>query len=585
MDKNIDPVTLEIVRNALPAISNEMSYALQRTSYNMMIYEVRDYCCSILDSEGNLLSQNLGGVSHFVADLGVVIKDGVNKYGIDGFKRGDVIITNHQRVAGQHLNNVVVYTPFFFGDELFAFPVVRAHWVDIGGTSTGFGGGDALDPWMEGLQIDQMKIYEEGRLDEKLWQVLKDNIRYPEASLGDLRSQLAACRLAERRLDELLKRYGRDTIVEAIKQIFDESEARCRAVVEGITDGVYEEESWFGGHPIDGGEPVFIKVQVTVKGSDMTIDLTQCSRQVRGALNSRTLAGPMVAYKAITTPLDPVNEGSFRALTVLIQEGNFMMASYPAPMANWSQAVPTVVDTILRALAPAMPDKIPAEHLGVLGGPVVFAGTNNTGERFVVQDIEGGGWGGRPWEDGESGSVSVCQGDVRNAPIEKMELKWPVMVISREFRQDSGGPGRFRGGLGLVTRVKNLIDGYWNIRADNGRRSYPPRGLWGGKPGAPSDGLLRTPGESEFKRVDVVRHRVPANSEAVFATAGGGGWGDPLERDPELVRRDAIEGYISREAAREQYGVVLSPDTLEVDREGTAQLRTTLRQQRADTVQ
>ena len=585
MDKNIDPVTLEIVRNALPAISNEMSYALQRTSYNMMIYEVRDYCCSILDSEGNLLSQNLGGVSHFVSDLGVVIKDGINKYGIDGFKRGDVIITNHQRVAGQHLNNVVVYTPLFFGDELFAFPVIRAHWVDIGGTSTGFGGGDALDPWMEGLQIDQMKIYEGGRLDEKLWQLLKDNIRYPEASLGDLRSQLAACRLAERRLDELLKRYGRDTIVEAIKQIFDESEARCRVVVEGITDGVYEAESWFGGHPIDGGEPVFIKAQVTVKGSDMTIDLTQCSRQVRGALNSRTLAGAMVAYKAITTPLEPVNEGSFRALTVLIQEGNFMMASYPAPMANWSQAIPTVVDTILRALAPAMPEKIPAEHLGVLGGPVVFAGTNNTGEGFVVQDIEGGGWGGRPWEDGESGSVSVCQGDVRNAPIEKMELKWPVMVISRELRQDSGGPGRFRGGLGLVTRVKNLVDGYWNIRADNGRRNYPPCGLWGGKPGAPSDGLLRIPGETEFKRVDVVRHRVPANSEAVFATAGGGGWGDPLERDPELVRKDTIEGFISSEATCEQYGVVLYPDTLEVDLEGTAQLRAKLRQQRAGMVQ
>ena len=195
-DRKLDVVTLEVVRNALPAITNEMSYVLQRTSYNMMIYEVRDYCCGLIDVEGNLLSQNIGGVSHFVADLGTVIKDGVNRYGKKGFKPGDVIITNHQRIAGQHLNNVVIYTPFFFAGELVAFPVVRAHWVDIGGMSTGFSAGNALDPWMEGFQIYQIKLYEEGRVDEKVWQLLKDNIRYPESSLGDLKSQIAACRLA-----------------------------------------------------------------------------------------------------------------------------------------------------------------------------------------------------------------------------------------------------------------------------------------------------------------------------------------------------------------------------------------------------
>jgi N-methylhydantoinase B len=219
-DKKLDLVTLEVIRNALPAISNEMSFVLQRTSYNMMIYEVRDYCCGLLDTEGNLLSQNTGGVSHFVADLGTIIKDGVNKYGKDGFKPGDVIITNHQRVGGQHLNNMVVYTPFYFGDELFAFPTVRAHWVDVGGTSTGFGSAATIDPWMEGLQIDQIKVYSEGKLDRNVWQMLSDNIRYPEASLGDLRSQIASCRLAERRLEELLQRYGKDIVVAAIKRIF-----------------------------------------------------------------------------------------------------------------------------------------------------------------------------------------------------------------------------------------------------------------------------------------------------------------------------------------------------------------------------
>jgi N-methylhydantoinase B len=579
-NRKLDVVTLEVVRNALPAITNEMSYVLQRTSYNMMIYEVRDYCCGLIDVEGNLLSQNIGGVSHFVADLGTVIKDGVNRYGKKGFKPGDVIITNHQRIAGQHLNNVVIYTPFFFEGELIAFPVVRAHWVDIGGMSTGFSAGNALDPWMEGLQIDQIKLYEEGRLDEKVWQLLKDNIRYPESSLGDLKSQIAACRLAERRMEELFNRYGQDVVEEAIYKIFEQTEARCRAIVSKIPDGLYEAESLFGSHPLDQGEPVLIKVKVIVKGSDMTIDLTECSFQRKAPINARTLAGARVAYKCITMPFDPVNEGSFRPLTILIQEGNYMMARYPAPMASWGRTIPSVVDTILRALAPVMPDKIPAAHLGVLGGTVVFFGDNpKTGERFVTQSIEGGGWGGRPWEDGESGSVSICQGDVRNAPIEKMELKWPVIVESRELRQDSGGPGKFRGGLGLATRVKNLVEGRWTL-ADTGREKYPPWGLWNGKTGAPSAHLLRLPDEQDFKNVDVVRHWVPANSEAVILTAGGGGWGDSLEREPEKVRWDVLEEYISLRAAHEEYGVVLDPDTLEIDWEGTTRLRADLRKKR-----
>lgn len=572
--KELDLVTLEVIRNALPAISNEMSYVLQRTSYNMMIYEVRDYCCGILDIDGNLLSQNMGGVSHFVADLGVLIKDGVQKYGKDGFKPGDVIITNHQKVAGQHLNNMVLYTPFFFEDELFAFPLIRAHWVDVGGISTGFGGADAIDPWMEGLQIDQIKLFEEDKLDEKVWKILKDNIRYPDSSMGDLRSQLAACRLAERRLEELLKRYGKEVVKEAIQKIFYETEAKCRAVVQNIPDGTYEAESLFAGHPLDEYKPLEIKVSVTVKGSDMIIDLTKCSLQRKAPVNARTLAGARVAYKAITTPMDPVNEGSFKALTVLIQEGNFMMARYPAPMADWSRAIPTVVDVIFKALALAMPDKIPAGHFGVLGvGGVVFFGTHpQTGERFVTQSIEGGGWGGRPWEDGESASVSVCQGDVRNAPIEKMELKWPILIISRELRQDSGGAGKFRGGLGVSITVRNLVEGYWNVSEDTGRKKYPPWGLWGGKPGAHSDGLLRLPGEKEFKSVTAIRRFVPANAEARFISAGGGGWGNPLERDPEKVRWDVINGYISLEAAKNDYGVVLNSE-MEIEWEETKKLR------------
>jgi N-methylhydantoinase B len=465
MTTKLDTVTLEVIRNALPAVANEMAADLQRTSYNMMIYEVRDYCTALLDTKGELISQNVGGVSHFVADLGVLVTDGMARYGRDGFQPGDVIITNHQAVAGQHLNNVVVYMPYFYQGELLMFLMVRAHWIDVGGTSTGFGAGATVsDPWLEGLQLDQLKIYEAGKLNDTLYRVIKDNIRFPESSLGDMKSQMAACRLAARRLDELFDKYGRDTMLAAISRIFDETEQKCRKVVAQLKDGTYEASASIDDDGVLKGEEVPIHVKVIVDGGDMTIDLSGCSPERRAAINSRTYAGARVAYKALTGPLDPVNEGSFRALRVIIPEGNIMMARFPAPMAGWSSIVPTVVDAIVRALAGAMPDRVPAGHHGLLGGAVVFFGTHpKTRRRFVVQSIEGGGWGGRPFEDGVSGTVSVCQGDVRNGSIEGIELKCPVVVESRELRQDSCGHGKFRGGLGIDMRVRNLVEGRWNF--------------------------------------------------------------------------------------------------------------------------
>ena len=574
----LDPVTLEVLRNALPAIANEMSIDLQRTSYNMMIYEVRDYCCAILSPDGRLISQNIGGVSHFVSDLGVVIKDGVAQYGQDGFAPGDVLITNHQRVAGQHLNNVCVYTPFFFEGELTAFAVVRAHWIDVGGLSTGFGAMSMVsDPWMEGLQLDQVKLYHAGQPDAMAFKIIRDNIRYPESSMGDLRSQMAACKLAERRLHELYARYGAATISAAIERVYDETEAKCRAVVRDIPDGEYEAESFLDNDGVDRDARVPIKARVVVSGSDMTIDLTGCSPQVKGAINARTLAGPYIAYKGITGPLEPVNEGSFRALKVEIEEGNFMMARYPAPMAGWSRALPTVVDTIITALAPALPDRIPAAHLGTLGGSFTFFGQNPaTGRNFVLQSIEGGGWGARPWEDGESASVSVCQGDVRNAPVETIELKTPVLVERRALRTDSGGAGKYRGGLGMSTQVQNLVEGRWNF-SNAGRRLCPPWGLWGGQSGAIAANWLKLPDEAEFHQADVVRHWTPGGTRAVVETAGGGGWGEPFERDPAAVQADVLEGYVSLRSAREDYGVEIDPNTLSVDVEATARRRAAAR--------
>jgi N-methylhydantoinase B len=576
LSTQLDPVTLSVIRSNLPAIADEMSHDLRRTSYNQMIYEVGDYSCALLDIQGQLLSQNNGGVSHFVSDLGVCIKDGMQRYGPDGFQPGDVLITNHQAVAGQHLNNILVYTPFFFEGKLTAFPAVRAHWIDIGGVSTGVGGGaSAYDPWAEGLQLDQLKIYEAGEPNPLLIKIIRDNVRYPDGSMGDLRSQIAACRLAERRLDALYRRYGPETVAAAIHAIFEEAERRCRMAVEQIPDGVYEAESFIDNDGLERDKPVEFKVKVSISGSDMTIDLSECSQQRRGPMNSRTYAGAYIAYKALTTPLEPVNEGSFRALKAIIPEGNIMMARHPAAMSNWSGPIPAVVETIFKALSPAIPERVTAGNPGMMGPGNAFFGVNpKRGKRFILLGFWGNGWGGRPDQDGPSACGNVCQGDVRNEPVESIELKTPVIIEDRSLLPDSAGAGKWRGGFASNIRIHCLSEGRWNLFKPR-RQGCPSWGLWGGKPGFPGTNFIKTAGDAEFRSQDMAQAHVPEDTVVVIQTTAGGGWGEPRERDPRLVLADVLDGLVSRDAAERDYCVLLTADGQSIDEAGTDRLRQT----------
>ncbi|HEV8016153.1 MAG TPA: hydantoinase B/oxoprolinase family protein [Stellaceae bacterium] len=577
-----DPITVEVLRSALPAIADEMSYVLKRTSYNMMIYEVGDYSCAILDKEGNLLAQNGGGVSHFLADMGVVIRDGVQR--IKKFSPGDVILMNHQAVCGQHLNNMCVYTPFFWQGELFGFTIIRAHWIDVGGYSTGFGAGSAAsDPWLEGLQFNQLKIYDAGKPNETLLAMIADNIRYPESSMGDLEAQTTACNLGLKRMEELFAKYGKPTVEECIQRIFAESETHCRQVISEFEDGSYEFETEFDDSAAAQDGPVRIHVKVTVAGSDMTIDLSGCSGERSSGINGRTLAAPYIAYKALTSPIDPVNEGSFKALKVILPEGCFMMAKFPAPMAGWSVALPSVIDAILAAMAPARKSMTPAAHKGAMGDNMTFFGIDpRNGKRFVVQSTEGGGWGGRPFEDGPSASCTICQGDVRNGPIESLEQRFPIIVEQRGMRTDSAGAGTFRGGLGLDVKVRNLVAGRWNI-TQTGRHRVPPWGLWGGHTGGKPDRLVLKAGENDWKSVNANWYQVPSESRVIIRSAGGGGWGDPLEREPMRVIDDIRDGFVSVEAAKSEYGVIAKVngksglDAIQLDAEATARTRQEMR--------
>ncbi|MES2534320.1 MAG: hydantoinase B/oxoprolinase family protein [Pseudomonadota bacterium] len=553
--RKVNPITLEVVTNSLIAYAEEMALALCKSAYNMMIYEVRDFCCGLIDTEGRMICQNSGGLPIFLADLGIAVKDGIDRFGLDGFAPGDVIIMNHAGVCGQHLNNVVVYTPCFHQGKVVAFAANRAHWVDVGGLRTGFGNVQTYEIFHEGIQMRSIKIYDAGKRNDGVWQMISDNIRFPEASLGDLRAQIAACQLGGRRLAEMHARYSLQTVNDCIAASWDQAEAEARAVVSRMPDGRYTAETRLDsdGRRLD--VPLRVKVSVEIRGSEFTIDYSEMNEQVPGPLNSGFsggLSAARVAFKILTMPHAPVNEGCFRPLTLISPEGTMLNARPPAALGLWSIALPTVIDTLLRALAPALPGVIPAAHKGDMGGCSFYGLREGTGARYVLMNIFGGGWGGRENGDGESAAVSICQGDVRNTPVELQEIHYPFLVEYHKLRENSGGPGRHRGGLGIELRYRSLEKSTVNVMLE--RILEPPWGIEGGQAGRSNAALLTSVTGSERPVTKESNIPLVSGDTVTFRTAGGGGYGDPRQRDAARIEEDLRQGYVTPEGAAADYG-------------------------------
>ncbi len=547
------PITVEVVRNSIVAYADEMANALCKAAYNMMIYEVRDFCCGLIDTSGRMISQNRGGLPIFLADLGIAVEDGIKRYGLNGFKPGDIMIMNHGEVCGQHLNNVVIYAPCFFEGEIVGFAASRAHWVDIGGMRIGFGSSATTEIFAEGIQMRSLKIYEEGKRNETLWQIINDNIRFPEAALGDMRAQIACCQLGARRYAELLGRYGRATVETCIDRVWEQADKAVRNVIREIPDGTYTAESVMDNDGRNLDQPIRIKVTVTVAGEKFSVDFSEMNPQTASPLNSGVsggIAAARVAFKALTSPDLDVNEGCFRSLDVIIPEGTIVSAKPGAAIGLWSICLPTTIDTILKALAPALPHMVPAAHKGDMGG-CSFYGFREDGSRFLLLNIFGGGWGGRPMEDGEDASVSVCQGDVRNSPVELQEIRYPILVEEHALREDSGGAGKYRGGLGVNISYHVLVP--CKVTINNERTRMPPWGVHGGTEAAHNYSIIKfADGQSrEVKKgTEIQLHK---GDVVHFSTAGGGGYGKPSERPRKDVANDLAQGYISPETAKKYY--------------------------------
>jgi N-methylhydantoinase B len=329
MTMEVDPVTAEVVSNALIAYAEEMTINLARTAHSTIVYEVQDFCTGILDPETRLIAQAPGGLPLFVGDLDAAVADGIAQFGKDGFEPGDVIITNHTGTCGQHLNNLVVYTPAFYDGRLIGFPVTRAHWTDVGGRLAGGFLTDAVSSFEEGIQIRSVKLVKAGVPDEGLYRILRHNIRDPEGRFGDLRAQIAACRLGERRLQDLFAKYGAETVRACIERIWTQTERLMRSEIAKFPDGVYEAESFLDDDGVDLGKPVRISARVTVCGDSVTVDFSNMNPQVRGPINCGFAAGrsaARLALKYVVGPHLPVNDGCFRPLDVILPLGTVISA-------------------------------------------------------------------------------------------------------------------------------------------------------------------------------------------------------------------------------------------------------------------
>ena len=574
--KRLDPVIAEIVRNGVIAVTEEMKTNLMRTAYNMIIYEALDFTVGLFTPQGETVSIGIG-LPMFIRGMAETVKAKIRHFGLANMRPGDIYVTNDAYITGSHLNHVTLTLPVFHRGGLVGFSCCMAHWIDIGGTL----GGMTTDIFSEGLQIPILKLHDRGKVNDDLVDVIRHNVRLPSRATGDLRAQVTAVKTGERGFLGLIARYGREPVQAAIAAIMDRSEAAARARTRSIPDGVYEAESFMDDDGITVGKPIPIRVRVTVKGDGMTIDLTEVARQVRGFYNSGITTGhacAQVAYKCLTSPTDyPINDGSFRSLTVIVPPGRVVSATRPAPMRLWMTFPMTIVDTVFKALAPAVPDRVIAGHHADLL-IAQFHGINPKTSEFFIGNFGplGGGWGAKRGGDGVSGTVAINDGDTHNSPNEQVEAKFPIVVERYALVPDSGGAGRHRGGLGVERVVRARSHVTVNTQID--RAHCRPWGLDGGGDGKGNAVALRVGGawKTDFPNAKVLVAQVKAGDAFRLRSGGGGGYGSPLSRPVDDVRNDVRQGYVSVEEAAALYGVVVDPGSFDVDEVATGRRRASL---------
>ena len=566
--RTFDPITLEILWRRLISIVDEADSSVARTAFSSLLRDAHDYTCMFTDQKGRELAQGSFATPGQSGAMALGIKNLVTKLPWETYKPGDSFITNDPWALAGHLNDVCVLSPIFYKSKVVAFTACVFHHSDIGGRVSS----DNHDVFEEGLFIPLVKLYDGGVLNQSVMDMIRWNVRTPDEVIGDIRSQIAANHVCSEKICQMLKENNLENLDDLADQIISRTEKSMREEIEKIPDGIYRAEGII--EQMKGQQDVVIKASVEVNGSDITVDLAGSSPQVNWGGNvvyNFTYAYVFMAMKSMFGPDIPNNDGCARPVKLKAPEGTVVHCKFPAAVAARLVIGHFITEIIYRALSGVAPNKVIAASGGTPAQMNVFYGRKNDARPWHSVIIRGGGMGASSMNDGNY--VYIFPANGANTPIEIFESDTPLIVERRELLMDSGGPGRMKGGLGQREVFKIPDDKYApippvNLGIQAGRHIHPPEGLFGGKPGAKAQFLVNGAHGNPFGLTQLK----PGDAVTIDA-AGGGGHGNPLEREPEMVESDMIEGYISIEAAKKDYGVVIDPKTFKVDMEETKKLR------------
>ena len=587
MTKELDPITLQVVGGALHSIAEQMGNVLYRMSYSSIIRESQDLGAGLFDIEFNTLCESdstpmhIGSLPGYLRGINETIKKG-------DWKSGDCVIHNHPYKGASHSPDIAIVMPVFFEDELVGFSANTAHHVDIGAATPGLII-DVPDVWAEGMLLDAVKLYNEGERNENMWKYIRDNTRVPGLVMGDLEAQIASAELGVKRFEELMQKYGQSTVIQATKQLMDYTERRMRAEIAKIPDGEYRAEGFLDDDGRNREETLPIKVCVRIKGDSAEIDLSGSSPQVPTAFNvpfdGSTKVAAFFVFRALlldtyTSNDDiPANEGSFRPIKVIAPKGSIFNPIWPAAAEARFCQIQRMSDLVIKALAPVLPDRCTAGNAATLSF-AAYSGVRPNGEYWVFLEVNEAAMGGRPASDGPD-TVEELMRNTRNNPLEDLGMHLPLICDRYEVRDDvPPGAGKFRGGSGVVKSQRYLTPGYMTHESD--RHKDAPWGVFGGEEGAVGKveihNVVTGETRSAFSKFSGLRTEI--GDVVSYFSPSGGGYGNPLERMPEKVLDDVLDGFIDVEQARDAYGVVLqSADNgydWALDKEGTQKLRASL---------
>ncbi len=578
----VDPITAEVIRHGLFAIANEMSDTMVRTATTSTFSESHDFSTSIVDGNGRLVSLSDGIPNHMGAVKFSVLE--ILKDFKDDLHPGDIVILNDPYHGGSHIPDWTMMTPIFYDGELVLFPVIRAHQGDTGGAVPGGYNPGATDIWQEGLRLPPIKVYERGKPRTDIIKLLQINTREPKF-IGDFHAMLGSVRVGERRILEMLRRYSLGTMKDAIEFILDYTEKRFRAEIEKWPDGVYTGEAYLE-HDCQGVRDITVRVAVTVSGDCLKLDFTGSDPQTPGFINSPVPNSYSFIFLALSSMIDdsiPRNDGLLRPLDVILPQGTVVNPLPPAPVTACTLHIGLEIgEAIAIALEKAIPERAYLQNVK-MGMPIVTYGMNPyDGEFYLDQNTNmSAGWCNAAYGTDGWGSLPPFFGSMTMATAELHDMYFPVETIEREYMTDSGGPGKWRGGLATAVRQKALAPMFAHTYLIGTK--YTMRGLNGGMDGPPNKTVLREGTPKELV-VETTGYGVPLSPGHVLFVefGGGGGWGDPLERDPSAVLNDVLDEYVSVESARKNYGVVIDEKTFTVLEEETKRLRNRIERERSE---